>query len=119
MASSRVAIVLGAGSNVGARVARQLTSDGYKVATVSRSGKGIGSNDVALSITADLADSSVLSGIFKEVRTKLSEPSVVVYNGRRLRLTRLPSLNRLIDIGNHRLLQPLHTQRHLIPYRSI
>lgn len=98
MASSPlVAVVLGAGSNVGAKVAQQLGSDGYKVATVSRSGKGGESNNVALSIAADLVDPSAVSGIFEEVRTKLGEPSVVVYNGRRLRLTCLSPLNKLID----------------------
>lgn len=87
MASSpRVAVVLGAGSNVGAKVAQQLTSEGYKVAAVSRSGKGVDSNGVALSVAADLADASAVNGIFEEVRTKLGEPNVVVYNGRRLYL---------------------------------
>lgn len=81
--SSRVAIVFGVGANVGAKVAQRFTTDGYKVATVSRSGKGIDASSVALSINADLTDPKVVHGVFEEVRSKLGEPIVVVYNGMR------------------------------------
>ncbi|MCJ1463762.1 hypothetical protein MMC07_002371 [Pseudocyphellaria aurata] len=80
MASSRVAIVFGVGPNVGAKVAQQLTTDGYKVAAVSRSGNGLDASSVALSIVADLTDPKTVRGVFEEVRTKLGEPNVVVYN---------------------------------------
>jgi NAD(P)-dependent dehydrogenase (short-subunit alcohol dehydrogenase family) len=80
-ASLRVAIVLGAGPNVGTKVAERFTSAGYKVAVVSRSGKSVPSSTAALSIAADLAAPEKVHSTFKEVREKLGEPSVVVYNG--------------------------------------
>ena len=78
---SRVATIFGAGANVGAKVAQQFTSNGYKVAAVSRSGKGLDASSAALSITANLTDPKAIHGVFEEVRSKLGEPSVVVYNG--------------------------------------
>lgn len=81
--SSRIAIVFGVGPNVGAKVAQQFTTDGYKVTVVSRSGNGVDASSVALSIVADLTDPKSVHGVFEEVRTKLGEPNLVVYNGMR------------------------------------
>lgn len=78
--TSRVAIVFGVGPNIGAKVAQQFTTDGYKVAAVSRSGKGLDAGSVALSITADLTDPKTVHAVFEEVRSELGEPIVVVYN---------------------------------------
>lgn len=85
--TSRVAIVFGVGPNIGAKVAQQFTTDGYKVAAVSRSGKGLDAGSVALSITADLTDPKTVHAVFEEVRSELGEPIVVVYNGMRLSCT--------------------------------
>jgi len=80
-ASSRVVFVLGAGPNIGTRVAERFTSAGYKVAVASRSGKSVPSSTAALSIAADLTDPEKVNSTFEEVRKTLGEPSVVVYNG--------------------------------------
>jgi NAD(P)-dependent dehydrogenase (short-subunit alcohol dehydrogenase family) len=80
-ASSRVVFVLGAGPNVGSKVAERFTSAGYKVAVASRSGKTVPSSTAALSIATDLTDPEKVNSTFEEVRKKLGEPSVVVYNG--------------------------------------
>jgi len=80
--ASRVAIVLGAGPNIGTKVAERFTSAAYKVAVVSRSGKSVPPSTAALSIAADLTDPDKVHSIFEEVRKKLGEPSVVVYNGK-------------------------------------
>jgi NAD(P)-dependent dehydrogenase (short-subunit alcohol dehydrogenase family) len=78
---ARTLLILGAGSNIGAKVAQKFTSTGYRVAIVSRTGAAVPPSTAALSIVADLADPSSIHSVFEEVRTKLGEPSVVVYNG--------------------------------------
>ena len=84
--SSRVLMVLGAGPNVGTKVAERFTSAGYKVAVVSRSGKSVPPSIAALSVAADLTDPLGVRSTFEQVREKLGEPSVVVYNGNSLLL---------------------------------
>lgn len=80
-ALAKVVVVLGAGPNVGTKVAEKFTSSGYEVAVVSRSGKSVPSSIAALSIAADFTHPESVHGVFEEVRSKLGEPSVVVYNG--------------------------------------
>ncbi len=82
--SSRVVAILGAGPNVGNKVAERFTAAGYKVAVLSRSGKSIPTTIAALSLSADFKNPKIVHGIFEEVRKKLGEPSVVVYNGMRI-----------------------------------
>lgn len=79
-AFAKVAVVLGAGPNIGTKVAEKFTSSGYEVAVVSRSGKSVPSSTAALSIAADFTHPETIHGVFEEVRSKLGEPSVVVYN---------------------------------------
>lgn len=79
--TARVVILFGSGPNVGAHVAQKFASAGYKVAIVSRSGKHPKPSTVSLSITADLLDPNTVPEVFEEVRTKLGEPSLVIYNG--------------------------------------
>jgi NAD(P)-dependent dehydrogenase (short-subunit alcohol dehydrogenase family) len=98
MAQSPVVVVLGAGPNVGTKVAQKFTSEGYKVAVVSRSGKEVPSSTAALSISADLTNPESIHDIFEQVRSKLGEPSVVVYNGMScpiddFSLSRVPACN--------------------------
>lgn len=85
--TSRVAIVFDVRPNVGAKVAQQFTTDGYKVAAVSRSNKGLDAGNVALSIKANLTDLKTVHAVFEEVRSELGEPIVVVYNSMRLSCT--------------------------------
>lgn len=79
--SSRVALILGSGPNVGAHVAERFNAAGYEVAVVSRSGKHPDPKTVALTIKADLVDPAAVREAFEEVRAKLGEPNVVIYNG--------------------------------------
>ncbi len=79
--SSGVVAVLGAGANVGHRVAERFTTAGYKVAVVSRSGNSVPSTIAALSLSADFTNPKTVHQVFEKVREKLGEPSVVVYNG--------------------------------------
>ena len=79
MMSSPVALILGAGKNIGASVAEKFASNGYKVAIASRQ-KGDASKYTALQ--ADLSDVSSVKSVFDETRKSLGEPSVVIYNGK-------------------------------------
>ncbi|OQV10143.1 hypothetical protein CLAIMM_14183 [Cladophialophora immunda] len=79
-ASLPIALVLGAGHNVGAGVAKAFAAKGYRIATVSRTATDDAS-DRRLHIQADLADPESVARVFETVRKHLGHPSVVVYNG--------------------------------------
>ncbi len=79
-ASLSIALIFGAGPNVGAGVVRAFSAKGYKIATVSRTATPDAS-DKRLHIQADLEDPESVSTVFETVRKQLGHPSVVVYNG--------------------------------------
>ncbi|KAH8727027.1 hypothetical protein GQ44DRAFT_770952 [Phaeosphaeriaceae sp. PMI808] len=79
-ASLPIALVFGAGKNVGAGVVKAFSAKGYRIATVSRAATADAS-DKRLHIQADLADPESVSRVFETVRKQLGHPSVVVYNG--------------------------------------
>ena len=74
-----VLLILGAGTNVGAGVAKAFAAKGYKVATTSRSQKG--KEQDVLHIQSDLSNPSSVATVFAKVREAIGPPSVVVYNG--------------------------------------
>ena len=82
-ASRRVAVVLGAGANIGHKVTGRFTAAGYKVAVISRSGDSVPSVIATMSLSADFTDSRTIHEVFEEIRGKLGEQSVLIYNGRR------------------------------------
>lgn len=76
-----VALILGAGANVGSGVARAFAARGYKVAISSRTYRAeVHGNDYH-HVPCDLSDPDAVAGVFEEVRKALGPPSVVVYNG--------------------------------------
>jgi NAD(P)-dependent dehydrogenase (short-subunit alcohol dehydrogenase family) len=79
--SSSVVLILGAGANIGSHVAQKFSTNGYKVATASRSPKPDHSKTIDLTLKADFSNPSSIKDIFVEVKTKLGLPSVVIYNG--------------------------------------
>jgi NAD(P)-dependent dehydrogenase (short-subunit alcohol dehydrogenase family) len=80
--SNRIALILGSGAGLGSHVASRLHSEGYRVATVSRSLKDAENNgETALALECDLADPTGVETVFEKVRGAWGEPSVVVYNG--------------------------------------
>ena len=80
MASSKVLLVLGAGANIGASVARVFASRGYKVAVTSRG--NIELDKSYLAIKADLSQPEKVKDVFATVKQEYgAAPSVVVYNG--------------------------------------
>lgn len=72
-------LILGAGANIGAGVARAFAAAGYQVATAARKAKSEAKSQ--LHVQGDFADPSSIRDIFAEVRKSLGDPSVVVYNG--------------------------------------
>lgn len=80
--ASPVLLILGAGANVGASVARSFASKGYKVAVTSRSGQKDTETTDYLNIQSDLSDPYSVKGVFSKVKEAFGVgPSVVVYNG--------------------------------------
>lgn len=78
--ASKVALILGYGSRVGASVAAKLFSAGYSVAVVSGSSQPGATKDY-LSIAADLSEPSVITYVLQTISSRLgSAPNVVVYN---------------------------------------
>jgi len=81
-ATSKVVLILGAGANVGKHVARTFASQGYKVASTSRTAKDTENSSDAIHIAADLSDPASVAGVFAKVKASLGIPTVVVYNGK-------------------------------------
>jgi len=80
--SPPILLILGAGGNVGARVAQQFFKNGFKVALASRTLKTPADETKDfLQIRADFSDPSTVASIFDEVEAKVGVPNVVVYNG--------------------------------------
>ncbi|EGR51305.1 uncharacterized protein TRIREDRAFT_104060 [Trichoderma reesei QM6a] len=76
----RVALILGAGPNVGINVAKAFAAQGYKVAIVSRSRKDNEDTRQFSQVQADFGDPTSIKDIFATVTRELGHPSVVVYN---------------------------------------
>lgn len=77
-----VALILGAGPNIGQTVAQIFASKGYKVALASRSLNEGESTDNQLNIKSDFSKPDDVVNAFTKVNTVFGIPSVVVYNGR-------------------------------------
>jgi NAD(P)-dependent dehydrogenase (short-subunit alcohol dehydrogenase family) len=81
MAHPRVALILGAGPNIGTSVAAKFASTGFKVAIASRSGTGSKNADGYLSVKADFTKPETIPAVFDAVKAEFNTaPSVVVYN---------------------------------------
>lgn len=78
--ATKIAIVFGAGRNIGLHSVEKFKSEGFKVARISRSVKEQ-ELDGVLSIPCDLTQPTQVSGVFDKVRKTWGEPSVIIYNG--------------------------------------
>jgi len=77
----KVALVLGAGKNIGLSVAAKLKENSYSVALVSRSPDTKAAEAAGYTaLAADLSKPDGVRTVFKEVGEKLGTPSVVVFN---------------------------------------
>ncbi|SPJ72226.1 uncharacterized protein FTOL_01954 [Fusarium torulosum] len=82
-AKSPIALILGAGPNIGQSVVRKFASKGYKVALASRSLKESNSTDDQLHIPSDFTKPNDIISAFDKVKEVFGIPSVVVYNASR------------------------------------
>lgn len=80
-AKSPVALILGAGPNIGQAVAHKFASQGYRIGLVARSLKEADSTDDLLNIPGDFSKTDDIVKAFTTVKKALGIPSVVVYNG--------------------------------------
>jgi NAD(P)-dependent dehydrogenase (short-subunit alcohol dehydrogenase family) len=82
MASKRIALILGAGSNNGNSLARKFSADGYTVAISSRRVENGTSPEGYITIKGDYAEKDVIPSIFERLKSVAGIPSVVIYNGK-------------------------------------
>ena len=78
---SPVALILGAGANVGQNVGRAFLAKGYRIALASRSLREEDSSPSQVHIRGDFTDPASVAEIFAKVQSQLEAPSVVIYNG--------------------------------------
>jgi NAD(P)-dependent dehydrogenase (short-subunit alcohol dehydrogenase family) len=85
--SSPIILILGAGANIGAHVARKFSQEGFKVASVARNVHKDAADVSHLTIKADFNDPASIKGVFDEVNNKFGIPNVVVYNAAAAKMT--------------------------------
>ena len=81
MSASKVLLILGAGGNVGASVAKLFAQKGYKVAIAARRLDDAVDNNGQLQIKTDLSHPESVDSAFDKVTAEFGAPNVVVYNG--------------------------------------
>jgi len=105
MATSPVALILGAGPRVGASVAAKFLSNGYRVAVVSRSGST--TIDGASSFKADFTKPNSIPALFEEIKAKFkTAPSVVIYNA--ASLTPPPDKDSVLSVSSEAFVSDLN-----------
>lgn len=81
MASRPIALIIGAGPNVGLSCARAFSASGYQVLVSSRSASKDGELQNYPHFATDLTRPASVIDLFNEVRKTSGVPSVVIYNG--------------------------------------
>lgn len=76
----KVLLFLGAGRHLGPSSVALFKSNGYKVASVSRTITGEVKAHSDMCLSADFSDPRSLKEVFDRVEKKLGAPNVVVYN---------------------------------------
>ncbi|KAK1056508.1 hypothetical protein LTR74_014863 [Friedmanniomyces endolithicus] len=78
---ARVALILGAGPNIGDAVAAKFAANGYQISLAARSiSIGISDQTGFLGTQGDLSDPHVVSSVFRTTTQSFGPPNVVVYN---------------------------------------
>ncbi|EED12613.1 conserved hypothetical protein [Talaromyces stipitatus ATCC 10500] len=97
-----VVLILGAGPRIGASVAENFASKGYKVAVASRKGENKINEKGYLSIKADFTNPESIPAVFEAVKAEFqTAPSVVVYNA--ATLTPPPVQDSVLSIPSERV----------------
>jgi NAD(P)-dependent dehydrogenase (short-subunit alcohol dehydrogenase family) len=100
MAPSKVALILGAGPNIGKGLATSFASAGYSIALVSRNPSSPNTVDSEgyLRIKADLSKPSDIAAAFSAVKTQFGiAPKTVVYNA--AQVSPLPDASNLFSLS--------------------
>nr|OQO15572.1 hypothetical protein B0A51_17395 [Rachicladosporium sp. CCFEE 5018] len=79
-AKSPVVLILGAGPNIGAGVAKAFAAKGYNIGLAARSVKSSEDTDTQINIPADFSKTEDVVNAFDVVKKKFGIPHVVVYN---------------------------------------
>ena len=88
--SSNVALILGAGPNIGLATVKYFSEKGYKTIAASRNPTEEVSKSADLVIKADFSNPAAIKPIFEEVKAKIGIPNVVIYNRASSHSTPLP-----------------------------
>ncbi len=84
-----IALIVGAGAGLSASLSRLFAAEGMRVALAARNVdklSTLAAETQSIVVACDTAEPAQVDALFNEVRQKLGEPTVVVYNaGRRLR----------------------------------
>jgi NAD(P)-dependent dehydrogenase (short-subunit alcohol dehydrogenase family) len=86
MSGPPIALILGAGGNIGQNVGRAFAAKGYKTVLAARSVKEEESTTSQLNIRSDFSDPESIVKVFSKVQSTLGYPHVVVYNGEHTQL---------------------------------
>jgi NAD(P)-dependent dehydrogenase (short-subunit alcohol dehydrogenase family) len=86
--NGEVAVILGVGPGLGAAVVRRFAREGFAVGLLARGEEGLaavqeeieGAGGTAFATQADATDAASVASAFEEVREKLGDPVVFVYN---------------------------------------
>ena len=81
-AKSPVALIIGAGPNIGQALLRKFASKGFKVGVAARSVKESDSTDNQLNIPSDFTKTEDVVKAFDKLKQTFGIPSVVIYNGK-------------------------------------
>ncbi|KAK0284506.1 hypothetical protein LTR35_000884 [Friedmanniomyces endolithicus] len=78
---AKVALILGAGPNIGDAIAARFAANGYQISLAARSiSTGISNKTGFLGIQGDLSDPHVVRSVFRTTIQHFGPPNVVVYN---------------------------------------
>jgi len=94
--SPRIALILGAGPNIGAHLTSAFEARGYKIALGSRSADASKNTDSKIHVKVDLSKPETVKSTFEQVEKGLGVPSVVIYNGKLARSNHYAFHNRAL-----------------------
>lgn len=81
MSPSPIALIIGAGSNVGLSCARAFSAKGYQVLVSSRTARSDSDFAGYTHLPSDVTQPASIIELFKAVKQAAGIPSVVIYNG--------------------------------------